>query len=175
MKQQIIFEPLTPSLYQQYIDIGTNAYNQHYRHLWPNGDTSTYIHNSFTQKILLQEEQDNNTSLFLIKINKSYAGILKFTHNKVIGEFDKTESLYIDKIYIQKEFARMGIGRKTIEFIIKNARQLSKKVIYLESMQKGPALLFYLANDFSIIDTTKVPFENVIEEEKPMYILLKEL
>lgn len=124
---------------------------------------------------MLLEEQDNNTSLFLIKINESYAGILKYTRNKAIDKYDKEASLYIDKIYVQKEFARLGIGRKTIEFIIKKAKELSKKVIYLESMQKGPALAFYLASGFSIINTTKVPFENVIEEEKPMYILLKEL
>ncbi len=175
MKSTITFEPLVPSLYHHYINIGTTAYNQNYRHLWPNGDTSTYIQNSFTKEILLKEEQDKNTALYLLKMKDDYVGILKITLDMAIAKLNKLEALYLDKIYIQKEYTGMGIGRETLKFIETKARELSKKAIFLGSMQNGHALSFYLANNFSIIDTSKVPFENVLEEEKPMYILLKEI
>jgi GNAT superfamily N-acetyltransferase len=169
------FEPITPALYESYINIGTLAYNQHYQHLWPNGETSTYIKNSFTQEVLLKEELDKNTALFLIKTNDNFSGILKITMDKAIARYCKQESLYLDKIYILKEHTGMGIGRKTLEFVSEKAKSLDKKVIYLEAMQKGPALGFYQKNGFNIINTTQVPFKNVIEKEKPMYILLKEI
>lgn len=175
MKNSVHFEPITPALYEVYIKIGTLAYNQHYHHLWPDGETSTYIQNSFTKKVLLKEERNNNTALFLIKINHNFSGILKLTLDKAIATYDKQESLYLDKIYILKEYTGMGIGRKTMEFITNKAKSLDKKVIYLEAMQKGPALGFYKKNSFNIINTTQVPFKNVIEKEKPMYILLKEI
>lgn len=175
MKSTITFEPLVASRYNDYIIIGTKAYNQHYRHLWPNGDTSTYIQNSFTKEILLKEEQDENTALYLLKMENIYVGILKITLDMAIAKLNKSEALYLDKIYIQKEFTGLGIGRETLKFIETKARKLSKKAIFLGAMQNGLALSFYLANNFSIIDTSKVPFENVIEEEKPMYILLKEI
>ena len=104
-----------------------------------------------------------------------YVGILKITLDMAIAKLNKSEALYLDKIYIQKEFTGLGIGRETLKFIETKARKLSKKAIFLGAMQNGLALSFYLANNFSIIDTSKVPFENVIEEEKPMYILLKEI
>lgn len=175
MKDAINFELLVPKLYNNYIEIGSKAYNQHYRHLWPNGDTSTYLHHSFTKEVLLKEEQDENTFLYLIKSNSIYAGILKFTRHKSIADYSEVEALYLDKIYIQKEYTGSGIGRKTIEFVVSQAKQWDKKVVHLESMQKGLALPFYLANGFSVIDTTQIPFTNALEDEKPMYILLKKI
>lgn len=175
MNPTVLFEPLEPKFWDVYIKIGTKAYNQHYRHLWPNGETSTYIRNSFTQEVLLKEQQDENTSLYLIRVNESYAGILKITYSKAIANFNAAESLYIDKIYIQREFTGLGIGRKTLEFVSGRAKKNLKKVIFLEAMQKGPALPFYLTNGFHILDTTQIPFANAIAKEKPMYILIKEL
>lgn len=175
MKNNVQFEQLIPSLYNNYITIGTKAYNQHYRHLWPNGDTSTYIQNSFTKEVLLKEEQDKNTALYLLKLDGIYVGLLKINLDMAVAELSKSQALYLDKIYILKEFTGLGIGRETLKFVENKAKELSKKAIFLGSMQNGPALPFYLGNNFSIIDTTKVPFENVIEEEKPMFVLLKKI
>jgi len=175
MKNKVQFEQLVPNLYKEYINIGTKAYNQHYRHLWPHGDTSTYIQSSFTKEVLLKEEEDKNTELYLITLDSIYVGLLKLTLHKSITLFSKLESLYLDKIYIQNEFSGKGIGREALLFVETKAKELSKKAIFLEAMQKGPALPFYIANNFSIIETTQVPFENVIEEEKPMYLLLKKI
>lgn len=172
---KVTFEPLLPHYYDDYIRIGTKAYNQHYRHLWPNGETSTYVVNSFTKEVLLQEEEDDNTFLFLIKYNESYVGILKYTLNKALTDFSAAEALYIDKIYIEKEYTGLGIGTKSLHFVTGQAKKHFKKAIYLEAMQKGPALYFYLAKGFQIIDKTQIPFSNAIEEEKPMYVLLKEI
>lgn len=175
MKEDVQFEPLEPDFYNTYIEIGTRAYNQHYRHLWPNGDTTTYIQNSFTHEVLLQEEQNLDTALYLIKSGRAFVGILKITLHKEIQEYRNHQALYLDKIYILKEFSGKGIGKECLQFVENIATNLSKKVVFLESMQKGKALPFYLANKFSIVDNTKVPFENVIEEEKPMYLLMKKI
>lgn len=175
MNDNIKFEKLVPSLYDVYIRLGTVAYNQHYRHLWPNGDTSPYIENSFTDKVLIREAKDDNTALFLIRYNEDYAGILKITFDKSIDLYTPKESLYIDKIYIKKEYTGCGIGKNVIQFVLEKALKRKKKVIYLEAMQKGAALPFYLAHDFKIIGTTEIPFKNAIEEEKPMFVLLKKI
>jgi len=175
MTQNVHYEPLVPKLYTTYITIGTKAYNQHYKHLWPNGDTATYIQNSFTKEVLSKEEEDTNTELYLIKLKTEYVGILKISLHKELNEYSKKESLFLDKIYILKEFSGKGIGSKSLQFVEDKAKELFKKAIFLEAMQKGLALSFYLANNFTIVGTTKVPFNNVIEEEKPMYLLLKKI
>jgi GNAT superfamily N-acetyltransferase len=175
MTSSLNFILLEPNLHDIYIAIGTKAYNQHYRHLWPNGNTTTYIENSFTKEVLANEELDLNTELYLLEKDGDYIGLLKLVINKSIGDFNDTDALYLDKIYILQEYTGMGIGKVSLNFIEERAKRFSKKVIFLASMQNGPALPFYLANKFTIIDTTEVPFKNVIEKEKPMYILLKEV
>ena len=171
----IQFQPLIPELYPIYIQIGEKSYNQHYRHLWPNGNTSTYIENSFTNAVLHKEEKDLNTKLYLVKLGVLYVGILKITLHKKVGQHKALEALYLDKIYILKEYSGKGIGRMCIEFVADLAKNLSKKAIYLESMKKGAALSFYLSHNFTVVASTKVPFEKVIETEKDMYLLMKKL
>jgi GNAT superfamily N-acetyltransferase len=175
MENNIHFQVLKPELYNTYIEIGTKAYDQHYKHLWPNGDTSTYIKNSFTKEVLLNEERDEDTVLYLIKANSAYVGILKVTLHKQFQEYSKADALYLDKIYILNEFSGKGIGSESLKFVEKIATDHSKKTIFLESMQKGLALSFYQSNSYSIVASTQVPFKNVIEEEKPMFLLKKDM
>lgn len=166
-------EPLTPEKHPVYIAVGTKAYNQHYLHLWPNGNSNTYIQSSFTNEVLAKEAWDSNTHLFIIHLKKLPVGILKFTQNKGVGSYPEEDALYVDKIYILKEATGMGIGKKVLQFISLRAKELDKNIIWLDTMQKGPALNFYLKNGFDMYAETKVPFENAIEEEKPMYVLKK--
>lgn len=175
MNNALSFQLLSRATHDDYIAVGKRAYDQHYTHLWSNGDTSPYIQHSFTKEVLYQEEADTNTALYLIKVGSEIAGILKITLKKAIEQYSEDEALYVDKIYIQKEFTGLGIGKRTLDFITDTANDLQKKLIFLEAMQKGPALTFYLKNDFKIVGRTQIPFKGAIEEEKPMYILIKEL
>ncbi len=175
MRNIIHFEPLTPEKYHSYNTIGIKAYNQHYLHLWPNGDSTTYIESSFTNKVLEKEALDANTSLFIIHRHNLPAGILKITFNKSLGKYSEKDALYVDKIYILKECTGSGIGKKVLQFVSLRAKELGKKAIWLDAMQKGPALNFYLKNGFEIHGETSVPFENAIEKEKPMYVLVKKI
>lgn len=175
INSKLSFVELTPSLYDSYIAIGSRAYNQHYEHLWPKGDTSTYITYSFTTKVLLKEELDTNTQLYLIQLDENYIGIIKITLHKSILTFSETQSIFLDKIYLLKEYSGMGVGSKCMQFVEEIAKNLSKNLLFLECMQSSKALSFYLAHDFVIVANSKVPFDNVLEEEKPMYLLKKEL
>lgn len=171
MKNIIHFEPLTPETYSTYIAIGIKAYNQHYSHLWYNGDSSPYILNSFTEAVLLEEEKDNNTILFLIHFDKKPVGIIKITLNKALGNYADKEALFIDKIYILNEFTGKGIGEKALQFILLRAKELHKELVWLDAMQKSPALAFYHKNSFTIHSETKHPSPKVKKAESPMYIL----
>ena len=175
MKQIVHFEPLTPKTYEEYIEVGAKAYDQHYLHLWPNRNSSPYIFTSFTLEVLKKEEADINTLLYLIKWNGKAVGILKFTLDSSLDSYSKKEALYVDKIYILNEYSGKGIGKKTLRFVQLRARELGKKIIWLDTMQKGPALNFYLKNDFKIYKISQIQLPHVLEAEKDMYIMLKKL
>jgi len=173
MKEIVHFEPLTPEKYATYITVGTKAYNQHYRHLWPKGDSAPYIQSSFSEEVLLKEEQDTNTGLFIINYNKEAVGILKITFGKALDTHVAEDALYVDKIYLKKEVTGKGLGKKVLQFISLRAKELKKRIIWLDTMQKGPALYFYLKNGFKEHSETKIPFSQAIETEKPMFIMTK--
>ncbi|GAB5475269.1 MAG: hypothetical protein Mars2KO_33680 [Maribacter sp.] len=175
MKHIVHFEPLHPKTFQDYIEVGTRAYNQHYLHLWPLQDSSPYISNSFTLEILEKEERDENTLLYLIKSDSKVVGVLKFTLNARLDGYTQQDALYVDKIYIQREYSGKGIGGKTIQFVLLRAAELQKKIVWLDAMQKGPALNFYLKNGFDIYGESEIRLPTVLETEKQMYIMVKEL
>lgn len=175
MKDLVLFEPLTPKKYTDYIRVGTLAYDQHYKHLWPNGNTTPYLESSFTNEVLAKEAKDDNTILYLIYFARKVVGIFKITINAPILSYASEESLCIDKIYILNEYSGKGIGGKILQFVILRAQEMNKKIVWLDTMQKGPALQFYLKNGFQISGESKVLFESVIEDLSLMYIMTKEV
>lgn len=175
MNDLIYMEPLSPKMFDKYIQVGTKAYNEHYTHLWANADTSPYVQESFTHAVLKEEHSDANTQFFLIKKHGIYVGIVKLIIDCAIDGYSKKEALYLDKIYIIKEAVGQGIGTKTLEFILLRAKEANKKLVWLATMQKGPALNFYKQHGFYVHSTTEVKFEHVLDEEKPMFIMKKKI
>ncbi len=175
MKDVLHFEPLTAEKYQTYIDVGTRAYNQHYLQLWPSGKSKPYIESSFTKEVLSKEESDVNTILYIIELNGMAIGIFKITLNCSLGPFTKQEALYIDKIYILNAYSGQGIGKKILRFVQLRAKTLSKKIIWLDTMQRGLALSFYQKNGFKIYGESRVLFETVLAEESLMWVMTKEV
>lgn len=173
MKGVVSFEPLTRDLFNSYIEVGTKAYDQHYLHLWPEGDSTPYLKRSFTENVLLEEEENCNSDLFVIYVGTDPVGILKLIKNKGIERFSATDALLLDKVYILKEHSGKGIGKVVMQFVVSFARSLMKKVVWLDTMKKGRALNFYLKNGFEILKETRLSLETAIEEEKGMYILIK--
>lgn len=167
--------PLTEQLFKNYIEVGTIAYNQHYLHLWKNKNSTPYIKSSFTGRVLEREMQDANTELFVIKNENTSIGILKLDLDASLNSYRKKEALLLDKIYLLKEHSGKGVGKKVLDFTEIRARQLAKKSLWLDTMQSGPALKFYLKNGFNIHGETKLRFLEALEVERPMYILVKKL
>ncbi|MGB5554033.1 MAG: GNAT family N-acetyltransferase [Flavobacteriaceae bacterium] len=173
MNKAISIRPLTKELFNTYNEVGSKAYNQHYKHLWPNGNSSPYLKSSFTEKVLLGEENDPNTELFVIYWNVEPAGILKLSLAAAVGKYSAAEALLLNKIYLLNVYSGKGIGKAVLAFVVKTAEEKQKKVVWLTTMQKGPALKFYLQNGFTIYEETQIPFTSAIEAEKPMFIMTR--
>ena len=122
-----------------------------------------------------KEELDKNTLLYIIKLNNTSVGILKFTTDFNLDKYTKKEALYVDKIYMLNEYSGNGIGKKALQFVILRAKEIGKKIVWLDTMQKGPALNFYLQNGFEIHGESQIQLPTVLEAEKQMYIMVKKL
>ena len=173
MSHRVSIKWLTEALYGTYIEVGTKAYIQHYQDLWQNADSTPYLEHSFTEKVLLEEKKDGNTELFVIYADDIAVGILKLVKAKSVGEFTEEEAMLLDKIYLQKEYSRKGIGKEVLNFVVEKAKALNKKVVWLEAMKKGPAVHFYVANGFHVYSEKDHYSKLVIKEKRAMLIMVK--
>jgi len=173
MKDIVHFEPIHPNTYDSYIEVGRLAYNQHYLHLWQHENSAPYIKRSFTLDVLNKEENDDNTILYRILSNKIAVGVVKITLNAPLDSYSATDALCIDKIYILNEYSGKGIGKKVLQFAMLRAKERNKKIVWLDTMQKSPALDFYLKNGFEIHNESRVPFPTVKENESLMWVMTK--
>ncbi len=171
----IKIQPLSATTFNAYIAVGKASYNQHYLHLWKNNDPTPYMESSFTTEVLNKEVKDTNTDLFIIHVEECPVGILKITKDSAIASFTPQEALLLDKIYILKEHSGKGVGKKVLDFVEDYARKLHKKILWLDTMKKGPALQFYLNQGFRKTTLKLLDFPNVKESEREMYIMVKEL
>lgn len=167
--------PLTEDGFDSYIEIGKKAYDQHYLHLWKNQDSSPYHESSFTRDVLQKEATDDATELSIIHYDGEAAGVLKIIKDSPIHPYSAEDALLLEKIYILKGYTGKGIGKEVLDFTEQRAKELRKKIVWLDTMQNGPALHFYLAYGFEIHSETKLHFETVHDRKRPMYQLVKTL
>ncbi|MCJ7466901.1 MAG: GNAT family N-acetyltransferase [Maribacter sp.] len=175
MKDAIRIESVSASSCDMYIEVGRTSYAQHYNHLWQQGDPSVYLEKNFARKALLREIADSNALFFIVYDGPIAVGILKIQKNANLGPYRADEAMLLDKIYILKQYSGKGIGIKVLDFAVEFGKTHNKKLIWLEAMQKGPALQFYFKNGFKIHAEIQHPSPEVVADQKAMYILIRML
>ncbi|RNC89477.1 MAG: GNAT family N-acetyltransferase [Allomuricauda sp.] len=172
---KVSFEALTQSKVATYIEVGTRSYNAHYLHLWKDRNPTSYLATSFTQQIVQDELKDPNCANYLVRYENQNAGILKISHHQGWGNWSAKEALYLHRIYLMKSFTGKGIGKAVLDFTQTIAESLGKKVIWLEAMNNGPALHFYVQHGYTIVGKSEVDLHGILATEKAMRVLAKSL
>ena len=172
---QFHLAPLTPDHFETYMEIGSESYKQHYLHLWQNQDPTPYLQSSFSREVVQQEWEDPSVVLYLVVSGQSPAGIVKLILDKNIPLLQGKACLFLERIYLLREFSGRGLGSQVLNYVEELGRQGKKEAICLETMQKGRALSFYQKYGFSIIGEKQLDYPDVVDSERPMYILCKNL
>ncbi len=172
---EVSFAPVSPDLMATYINVGKQSYKEHYVHLWPDGDISTYISSSFSKKVVDEERKDPSTLLYVIYKGTVPVGVLKLIPNKALDTLSAQAAFHIQKIYLLNAYSGMGIGVSAIRFVENIARKMGKKILWLDTMQKGKALAFYQKIGFTILKASELHFPNAKPSEKAMWTLIKPL
>lgn len=167
--------PVSTELIELYCQIGKEAYTDHYAHLWPNGDTNPYVSRNLQPDVVKKELENVDNAHFLIHVDGVAVGILKLVLNAAVQEFDPRDAILLEKVYLKAAFTGKGIGSAVLTRVIEKARRMEKRVLWLDTMQKGPALKFYLDAGFEIAGEQNLPIPGVLDDEKAMFILLKRL
>ncbi len=152
--------------------IALQSYKEHYLHLWHDGG-EMYMNKCFTEKQFAKELQDNNTSFFLLHYNNNPAGFLKLNIHQSIGNFNATEALELERVYITKANTGNGLGKFAVNFTIDYALALNKILVWLKSMDSSPSVAFYKSCGFNITDTFRLSFPEMKDQVKGMYVMEK--
>ncbi len=175
MDENIILEEVSVSTISTYIAVGKKSYRQHYLHLWENENPDPYINKSFTVPVLEKELLDSNCVNFLVKTGDTTIGIVKLIIDAGIDEHPSNKSLLAEKIYLLKEFSGKGFGKKTLVAIENYAKGLGKQILWLDTMQKGNPINFYLKTGFTIKKESTLKLPRAKPSEKAMWVLTKAL
>lgn len=158
-----------------YRSLGNTAYRQHYTYLWENKDPSPYLEHSFSEDALIRQLQDGETELGIISADGRPVGIFKLIYNCQISPFSGSESVLLEKLYLLEQATSQGYGKEVLELLEGKLLLLNRRVIWLDTMQKGRALAFYLNHGFVIYGKKNLSYPTILASEKPMFILAKEL
>ncbi len=172
---QVYLELVTSDSVNTYIEVGEKSYGQHYLHLWPNGNPVNYISTSFTHAIVSEELAHPNMENFLVKVDEAVIGILKLIRDKALDEYPAETSLLIEKIYLLREYSGKGYGGQLLKLIEDHAKKMGKTLIWLDTMQKGAQLNFYQKNGFKIKRATQLTLPGAKQDERPMWIMTKNI
>lgn len=109
-----------------------------------------YFESAYNLPELTKELANRNSEFYFIFYNHHLAGYLKLNVGNGQSEKMGDKTLEVERIYIRKNFKRLGLGGKLIDFSLERARNLNKKTIWLGVWEHNEgAKIFYEKKGFS--------------------------
>lgn len=174
-ESRVLLKPLHTEQIALYLELGIRSYKAHYLHLWIDQDPADYIQSSFTPEVVAREIENPDLFHYIAYAGSGPIGIVKLNASRVYPLGDRPASLLLEKIYLLRSASGKGYGARILHEVERLAREMEMEWLWLEAMQKGRALHFYLERGFEKAGETRLPFPNAVDEERPMFILIKPL
>jgi len=135
-------------------------------------DLQEYLSEAYGFGRLKEEMINPESHFFFIYWADSLAGYLKLNTGRAQTEMSDINNLEVERIYIRKDFKRLGLGRQLLYYAFEVAAKENRESIWLGVWEKNTnALQFYRAFGFK-----KVGVHNFIvgEDKQTDLIMMKE-
>lgn len=154
----------------------SRIYPPAYRHLWKNEDCSFYLNNFYSLENLEIELSDQDASYYFVNFNSKLVGIIRFICNKTYDDFPKTQSTYLNRIYLGKEAQGKGVASQLLHWIEEKVKKNSNTLIWLKAMDsQNQALRFYEKQGYNYGIKTNLDFQLIHPHLRGMYTMYKVL
>ena len=167
----MVLEPLRSETLREFLRAGTQAYTDHYCHLWPGGNPAPYIQRNLLAPVVRKEMKTPGYRHWLVRSAEGVAGICVVNSGADFPGFHPGNSLFIEKIYLKKAFTGQGIGTRVIAQLLEYCRASGRSGIWLKAMEKGPARRFYQQAGFRKIGVSAIPYPEVLPAEAAMCVM----
>ncbi len=107
-------------------------------------DLKDYLDQAYTEEKLTSELQNKQSEFYFIYSDDQLAGYLKLNVNDAQTETIEEDGLEIERIYIDSDFKRLGLGKMLYNKAIERAKALNKTTIWLGVWEHNfSAMKFY--------------------------------
>ena len=107
-------------------------------------DLKGYLNQAYTEEKLISELQNKQSEFYFIYSDDRLAGYLKINVNDTQTEIIEEGALEIERIYIDSDFKRLGLGKMLYNKAIERAKALNKTAIWLGVWEHNfSAMKFY--------------------------------
>ncbi|WP_430602056.1 hypothetical protein IGJ02_002266 [Enterococcus sp. DIV0724b] len=107
-------------------------------------DLKEYLDQAYTEEKLANELQNQDSEFYFIYSNEQLSGYLKINVNEAQTETIEEDALEIERIYIDSNFKRLGLGKMLYHKAIERAKELNKTSIWLGVWERNfSAMKFY--------------------------------
>jgi diamine N-acetyltransferase len=125
-------------------EISIETFNDTFKEQNSPENMNAYLEKAFNLKQLEKELSNSSSQFLLVYINNEIAGYLKININDAQSEDMGDESLEIERIYIQNNFQKHGLGKLLINKAIEIAIEHNKQKIWLGVWEENEnAIKFY--------------------------------
>ncbi|WP_407857270.1 GNAT family N-acetyltransferase [Enterococcus hailinensis] len=94
-------------------------------------DLNNYLESAYADQVLTDEINNSDSEFYFIYLDARVAGYLKLNVGSAQTETFAKNRLEIERIYIDPDFKRNGLGKKLYELAVKRAVEQSKDSIWL--------------------------------------------
>lgn len=156
-------------------EVALKAYADHYLHLWYD-EGKWYMEKCFSIKSLSCQLNDPNAVFYLAYYNNSPVGFLKLNINAPLEGEEEKNCMELERIYLSKDAAGKGIGRKLVDLTFTIAKDNKKDIVWLKAMDssEGP-ISFYKKMGFEISGTYRLKHSLMKEKLRGMVIMKRRL
>lgn len=152
-------------------------YAQHYLHLWHDNGV-WYQQMRYSPAALAAELADEQTEFYWIESDAQKVGYLKLnlTTRPDAPLFPASApGLEIERVYLYKACAGLGLGQKAMAWAETRARQLQRDYVFLYTMDSSKVRFFYEKLGYLTSGKKRLDFEKMKPEYRGMYLMIKEL
>lgn len=152
-------------------------YAEYYLHLWHDNGL-WYRQMRYSPAALAEELADAQTEFYWLKKEAQKVGYLKLNLNARPDALLFTTSdpgLEIERVYLYKACAGLGLGQKAMVWAETRARQLGRNYVFLYTMDSSEAHFFYEKAGYHTRGEKRLDFEKMKPEYRGMYLMIKEL
>lgn len=158
---QVNIRPILVHEIGQLKQIALKTFIDSYERLNTPSEFQKYISSAFTVEKLSAEMKNEESAYYFVLAENKIIGYLKLNIGNSQTEDFSDDYLEIERIYLDTNYHRKGIGKTLIEFALEKGKELQKTKVWLGVWDQNPkAILFYERMGFVKIGNHVFKFGN---------------